>query len=37
MVGIPIILVVGWELYGRWRGEVRRKWVEREKEGIEGR
>ncbi|KAH4287239.1 hypothetical protein HBH64_224810 [Parastagonospora nodorum] len=32
IVGIPIILVFGWELYGRWRGEVQRKFVEREKE-----
>ena len=26
MVGIPIILVVGLELYNRWRGEVQKKW-----------
>ncbi|KAH7079134.1 hypothetical protein BKA63DRAFT_563782 [Paraphoma chrysanthemicola] len=29
IVGIPIILVVGWELYGRWKGEVRKKWGEK--------
>lgn len=25
MVSIPIILVVGWELFGRWQGEVIRR------------
>jgi hypothetical protein len=29
IVGIPIILVFGWELYGRWKGEVQRKWGDR--------
>ncbi|KAF2031241.1 hypothetical protein EK21DRAFT_111065 [Setomelanomma holmii] len=28
IVGIPIIIVVGVELYGRWKGEVRKKWGE---------
>ena len=26
MVGIPVILVVGWDLYKRWEGEVRVKY-----------
>ncbi|KAF2823599.1 hypothetical protein CC86DRAFT_469369 [Ophiobolus disseminans] len=33
MVGIPFIIVGGWELYGRWRKEVGRKFGEREVEG----
>ncbi|KAK7189499.1 hypothetical protein DPSP01_001495 [Paraphaeosphaeria sporulosa] len=28
MVGIPVILVVGWDLYKRWDGEVRKKFGE---------
>ena len=31
IVGIPIILVVGWELYGRWRTQIGTKFEEREK------
>ncbi|KAJ4413173.1 hypothetical protein N0V91_000147 [Didymella pomorum] len=31
IVGIPIILVVGWELYGRWRMQIGTKFEEREK------
>ncbi|KAF3051643.1 hypothetical protein E8E11_009263 [Didymella keratinophila] len=30
IVGIPIILVVGWELYGRWRTQINTKFEERE-------
>jgi hypothetical protein len=28
IVGLPIILVVGWELYGRWKGKIQKKWGE---------
>jgi hypothetical protein len=28
IVGLPIIFVVGWELYGRWKGKIQKKWGE---------
>ncbi|OAL05924.1 hypothetical protein IQ06DRAFT_373289 [Phaeosphaeriaceae sp. SRC1lsM3a] len=35
MVGLPIVLVLGWELFGRWRGQVvQKKWGGEEKPGI---
>ncbi|KAF3040336.1 hypothetical protein E8E12_008729 [Didymella heteroderae] len=35
IVGIPIILVVGYELYGRWRTQINTKFEERERRRLE--
>lgn len=34
IVGIPIILVVGYELYGRWRAQINTKFEERERRRL---